>query len=182
MANLGYIRDKLDVKFLVLYVLKQLDRPVFFEDLADMTLIDDGFGFFEFSEAAGEMVASGHIAELPGDPPTYEITDKGRSSSDGYEDRTPYSVRQAAQQAVLRVLNRARREAGVRCETVAKGENHFIARMTLADGKDEILTLEMLTVSREQAQLLGSGFKKHAETVYNEVLAALLKGPQENQE
>ena len=41
MGELGYIRDKLDVKYLILFVLSCLDISVSFDDVAEMAMIDN---------------------------------------------------------------------------------------------------------------------------------------------
>ena len=42
MAKAGFIHDKLDIKFLVLYLMARVASPVDFSTLADLTFCDDG--------------------------------------------------------------------------------------------------------------------------------------------
>ena len=40
MPRYGFIHDKLDIKFLLLYILSRADAPLDFSTLTDLTMID----------------------------------------------------------------------------------------------------------------------------------------------
>ena len=80
MVRYGFIHTKEDIKFLVLFAMDLLPFPVSFSTIVDLTTwCDEGFGYFELSEAFYEMVPTGHIEEIPDEGETlYAITEKGR--------------------------------------------------------------------------------------------------------
>ena len=47
MGQTGFIHDKLDIKFLVLYLMARVASPVDFATLADLTFCDDGVEYFD---------------------------------------------------------------------------------------------------------------------------------------
>ena len=61
MARYGFIHDKLDIKFLILYFMARVAAPIDFPTLTELTVCDDGIGYFEFAEAVSELVESGHL-------------------------------------------------------------------------------------------------------------------------
>ncbi len=67
MPRFGFIREKREIKFLVLYAMTYLPFPVSEEALLDICLCDDAFGYLEFKEALTEMVETGHIAAFASD-------------------------------------------------------------------------------------------------------------------
>ena len=75
MARYGFIHDKLDIKFLILYFMARVAAPIDFPTLTELTVCDDGIGYFEFAEAVSELVESGHLTLEDG---LYSITEKGR--------------------------------------------------------------------------------------------------------
>ena len=81
MVRYGFIHTKEDIKFLVLFAMDLLPFPVSFSTIVDLTTwCDEGFGYFELSEAFYEMVPTGHIEEIPDKGETlYAITEKGRA-------------------------------------------------------------------------------------------------------
>ena len=86
MVRYGFIHTKEDIKFLVLFAMDLLPFPVSFSTIVDLTTwCDEGFGYFELSEAFYEMVPTGHIEEIPDEgetqpwPPRYKCTSPPRS-------------------------------------------------------------------------------------------------------
>lgn len=101
MVRYGFIHSKEDIKFLILFAMDLLPFPVSFSTVVDLTTwCDEGFGYFELSEAFYEMVPTGHIEERTGgDDTLYSITDKGREAIRVFEKQLPYPVREAAQRS-----------------------------------------------------------------------------------
>ena len=58
MARMGFIQDKLEIKFLLLYIASRLIEPVPFEAMQELAMIDDGVDFFDFSECMNDLVTS----------------------------------------------------------------------------------------------------------------------------
>lgn len=75
MGRVGFIQDKLEIKFLILYVAARLIEPVPFEAMQELTMCDDGIDFFDFSECLSNLVESQHLT-LSNDG-LYAITEKG---------------------------------------------------------------------------------------------------------
>ena len=49
----GFIRNPLDVRLLILYILDHLILPVTMAELTDLALCDDGVDYFQFATALG---------------------------------------------------------------------------------------------------------------------------------
>lgn len=175
MPRHGFIRDKIQIKYLILFILKQLTEPVSFATLAEMTLCDDAVDYFEFSDAAMELVSSGHIREEPdgAGAPLYFITERGLKTEEICENSLPYSVRMAAQRSILLVMSRMRRDASIKTE-VSERDGHPELSCSLSDDTGVILSMTLSTVTEKQATLLENNFKRHAEQIFNAVLSAML--------
>lgn len=171
MPRYGFIRDKLDIKFLILYLMARTAAPVDFPTLTDLTLCDGGIDYFEFAEAVSELVASEHLL-LEED--RYSITEKGRLDGAACESSLPYSVKRRCNVNLAKVNGALRRSAQVRAETIAHGDGNLTVRMTLDDESGNLMTIELLCVNQDQAERLMAGFQAQPERVYNEVLDALL--------
>jgi len=171
MPDTGYIRDELDLKFLLLYVLSNVAEPVAFDDLMDMARIDENSGYMEYADAYYGLIDSGH-AEMAENKAV--ISKKGRDALKIYDNRLPSSVRRKAQQSILKTVARIKREACIMCETAEK-DKHLVTSLRLCDGEDELMRLDMLVVNMPQAAALEGNFRANAERIYNAVLDALLK-------
>jgi len=171
MSETGYIRDELDLKFLILTVLSSLNAPVGFYDLVDTVMIGEAPTLLECADACYSLLDSGHAAEVPGG---IVLSEKGREALAAYGNRLPASVRREAQKSALRAMARLRRDALIKCETVEKN-GALMTELSISDGIGKIMSLEMLVATASQAALLESNFKANAEAIYNSVLETLLR-------
>ena len=176
-APYGFIHDKLDIKLLVLYIMARVAGPIDFATLTDLTMCDGGVDYFEFAEAAAELVASGHLTLEEG---RYAITDKGRENGAACESSLPYSVKRKCDEN-LSLLNAAlRRAAQVRSEIFSRQGDEVTLRLALDDDGGNLLTVELLCPSREQADALAARFQARPERFYHQVLSALLADPRKS--
>lgn len=53
MTARGFIQDKLEIKFLILYLAARVIEPVPFDTLLDLTLCDDAVDYFRFFRVSG---------------------------------------------------------------------------------------------------------------------------------
>ena len=132
MTGRGFIHDKLEIKFLILYIAARVIEPVPFDTLLDLTLCDDAIDYFDFSECLADLVKTGHLTldELSG---LYAITDKGRRNSEICETSLPYSVRLRCDKN-LSVCNRAlRRKNQVKSFTEPRSNGTYTVSLSLDD-------------------------------------------------
>ena len=63
MDQLGFIHDKLDIKILILFVLRRLPAPVEPDTLLELCQVDDAIGYFDYSDCISELLQSEHMKE-----------------------------------------------------------------------------------------------------------------------
>ena len=61
MEGMGVVREKLDIKILLLFILRRLPEQVDADTLSELALTDDMVGYFEYAECLGELVEAGHV-------------------------------------------------------------------------------------------------------------------------
>ena len=176
MSRTGFIHDKLDIKFLVLYLMARVASPVDFPTLADLTFCDDGVEYLDFAESVAELVDTEHLTLEDG---KYSITDKGRRNGKICESSLAFSVRRKCDQNLARVNGVLRRDAQVRTELLPREDGGVTLRLILDDDKGNIMTLDMLTVSTDQADHLAEKFRAEPEKLYHGILQVLLEEPKE---
>lgn len=179
MSRFGFIHDKIEIKFLVLYIMARVASPIDFPTLTELTMCDEGVDYFDFAEAVAELVETGHLT-LEED--RYAITDKGRHNGEAWESSLPYSVKHKCNANLARVNGILRRNAQVRTQVIPRKDGSLTARMTLDDEGGNIMTIELLCVNEDQAARLSQGFQAKPERVYNEVLAAILDKNEESKD
>ena len=91
MIRYGFIRTKDEIKFLILTCMTYLPFPVSFDSVVDIcTWCDEGFGYFELSEAFSELQDSSHIEKaMDNQTEVFSITQKGRETAQAFQNRRP---------------------------------------------------------------------------------------------
>ena len=171
MPQHGMIHEKLDIKILILFILRRLPGVVEPETLLDLVQCDAGVGYFDYSDCLAELVATGHIDEVDGG---YRITEKGARNADTVESSLPYSVRMKALKLLAPVEERLRRAAMITARHEV-GENGCMVELAMSDGKGEIIHLHLLCGDEEQAKLMEKNFRLNAENLYQEIAEMLSK-------
>ena len=176
MGRTGCIHDKLDIKFLILYLMERVAGPVDFATLAELTFCDDGVAYFDFAESVAELVDTGHLALENGQ---YVITDKGRRNGKICESSLAYSVRRKCDRNLAKLNAVLRRNAQVRSEILPREDGSVTLRLILDDDKGNLMTLDLLTVSEEQAGQLADRFRAQPEKLYENILQTLLEAEED---
>jgi hypothetical protein len=171
MEQFGFIHNKLEVKILILFILNRLPEPVTKEALAELTLCDNGITYFDFTDALGELVASGHICETDG---RYIITDKGSRNVLEVEASVPYSVRLKAERNTQKLSRELMRNTMIKTSHEERSTGGVTVSLSLSDGIDNIAKMELLAGNEKQAQIIEKNFKKNAEHIYNALINILL--------
>ena len=166
MEQFGFVREQLDIKILILYILARLPGPVDRESLADIVFCDDAVNYFSFSECLSDLIATGHIIKERG---KYEITAKGREDGAMIETSLPISVRDHADMGMLPVADRISRESMIRTSH-SNESSGTVVHLSLSDGKGVIFDLSALAGDEAQAKMIEKKFRLNAEEYYLRIL------------
>ena len=173
MERHGYIRDIIDVKVLILYVLAQLETAVNGERVYELCYQDDLLSYFDVQQALPELVRSGHL-EMPAED-RYIITEKGREAESLTHDSLAFTVRERARLAAERYEYQLQRDRMMRTEIKKKENGEFVVVMGLDDPQGCIMNLELMAPTLRQARRLEAAYRKNAEAVYQSVMIGLLE-------
>ncbi len=176
MQRLGFIHDMMDVKVLILYVMARANYPMNCQEIYEVCYQDECLSYFDVCTALPEMVASGHLTEKDD---KYEISEKGRQDGALTEDSIAFTVRQSAENAIIRFNCRLRRSSYVKTRILPREDGCATVMMTLDDETGNLMNLELMAPNRRQAIRLSRLFEQKAEQVYNMVIAELLSAEEQ---
>jgi len=170
MDRLGFIHEKLDIKILILFVLRRLPSPISFEALSDLVMVDEGFDYFEYSQCLTELVRTGHVEQ---DENYYTITKIGAENGDTVESSIPYSVRARAEGKAQPIIAKMKRDNQIVTSHEVLANGGCKVKLSLSDGIGDIISMSVLASGEEQAKNIEKYFREDAENVYHKIIKLL---------
>lgn len=170
MDGFGFIRERLDIKILILFILIRLPEAIEGETLADLVLCNDEISYFDYSDCLAELIQTGHVEESDG---KYRITEKGERNGSIIENSLPYSVRSKTERAVSKIAAGMRRDAMIRTYNETDDNGGVHVTLSLSDGIGELAHLRLLVNDEAQAEKLEKRFRCNAEYIYNSIMQIL---------
>lgn len=169
--GVGFIRDKLEIKFLILYIAARVIEPLPMEGMQELTMCDDGIDYFAFSECLNDLVRTGHLRLT--EQETYCITPKGVKNSEICEPSLPYSIRVRTDKNVAAYNQMLLRRSQVRSRIEPRENGTYTVELSLSDDMASVMRLQLMVASEEMAQDLAGRFQKSPEEIYSRLLTAL---------
>lgn len=168
----GFIRDKLEIKILILFVLSRLPAPVAFDKLGELVMCDEGVSYFEYAECLSELVSTAHVDT---DGHTYSLTDKGKRNGEITESSLPFSVRVKAEKNAADLRSVMSRQSMISASHTIRRKGGYTVELSLSDGISEVVSIRLFAASQTQAAALEDGFTNNAESIYGKLLKIILE-------
>ena len=170
--SFGFIHERIDIKVLILFIMRRLPKPVTIDVLTELTMCDDGIAYFEVTECIAMLVSTKHLLLEEG---MYSLTAKGERNCDILEKNLPYTVRSKAEDAVANVRAAQNRNAMIKTKCSAEDNGGYKVSMSLSDGISDIISVELFAGNEHRANAFERGFRKNAEKVYHTIIEAIIK-------
>ena len=168
--GVGFIRDKLEIKFLILYIMARVGEGVPLVELQELTMCDEGIDYFDFAECLSDLVETEHLRFAD---ERYCITPKGLHNSEICESSLPYSVRIRADKNLAEYRKLLIRRQQVYSGVTERENGTYTVTLRLRDEVDSVMELELMVATEEMAADLARRFSQNPEQVYTAMLSAL---------
>jgi len=177
MPGHGFIHDKLEIKFLILYIAARVIEPIPFDTMLDLTLCDDAIDYFDFSECLADLLRTEHL-QLSEDG-LYTITEKGLRNSRICESSIPYSVRLRCDRNLESCNRKLRRKSQVRASSARRDNGTYTVNLALDDDMGNVMDLNLMVVREDMARILEERFRRSPERLYGAIMNLLLSDGQD---
>lgn len=173
MDNFGFIHEELDLKILILFILKRLCGPIDSDSLWDIARTDSGFTYFDYADSLNDLVESGNVNKsLAG---YYAVSLKGRKNAETVENGLPYSVRSKIDALLPKINDRIMRDSLILAD-IEEVDGLYRINMGMSDGKGELFRLSMICTSEVQAQKAIKRYRKNPDAFFGELTGLVLDG------
>jgi len=171
LGNFGFIHERIEIKILILYILRRIPTSIAFDDLTELAMCDDGISYFDFTECVSDLVKTRHIRIKDN---KYSLTEKGARNGELTEKNLPYTVRCKVDSSTSSLRNELSRDEMIKTLYTANPDGSYTVTLSLSDGLGDIVSMSLYSANEKQALDLEKGFRKNAESIYMSLINTIL--------
>lgn len=168
------LRDKSNIKLLMLYLMKKVGYPLDYVTFNDICTVDGLIGSFDFTECFAELVDAGNIRESgESSDDLFILSEQGHRVVEALEDTLLRSIRENAYKSALSLLDF--RKSGMRMEHSAgrTGDGKPIFTCTVTNNNGVLLSLTSALESDDELDRAVYNWTRRPESVYRAILSVL---------
>ena len=172
--ELGGLRNREDIRLLICYLLKTIDKPIEKAQLNDAVLENGLANYFEINQAIGELLANAGIdSVIVDDDECLVILPKGREIAENLETSLPKTVRERAVNSAIKLMTykKAERDNEVLIEKTEDGGCNVT--LSFKSDNDELMRLTIYAGDNMQAQLIKEHYLEDPIKLYSSIITAL---------
>lgn len=171
--ELGGLRNRDDIRLLICYLLKTIDKPIEKEQLNNALLENGLANYFEINRAVTELLSNGAVDMLiENDEECYQILPRGKEIAENLEMTLPKTVREKAVNSAIKLLTlkEVERENKIEVEKVDDGYN---VSFSLMSGDAELMKLTLLVGDSMQVESIKKNYLEDPIKLYSSIITAL---------
>lgn len=165
------VRGELETKAFILFVLGHFDDAVLPETLISLTM-DYVSDRLEYAASLEDMISRG-LVERRGE--RLAITQRGRATSEQVESVIPAATRAYASQDARVERAALEKDGFIKSEITKLDGSGYLGKFSLDGGDGLSLKIELVLPSRANAEAAEKGWRKHAESVYRDLITRLIE-------
>lgn len=172
--ELGGLRNRSEIRLLVCYLLKAMDKPVPKPLLVDAILEKGLANYFEVNEAIADLLKGGSIdRDLCENEEVLSVTARGKESADQLETKLPKTVREKAVNSAIQLMTLARNKRENKILSEALPNGGYNVTFVLEDDKDELMRLTVFVADSMQLEAVKNNFLADPVKLYSSIITAL---------
>ena len=172
----GGLTHGYEIKILVCYLLRQLNRGMTFSQINDALLHRGLVNYFELASALSDLVETGHLTSRDTqdsrEEALYDLTALGRETADTFAGTLPVSVKEKAVKSARHQMIRRKIESSNHA-TIRKEEDGYIVDLTITDLGSDLLKMSLFMPTEQEAKQVQQHFLSDPLLTYKGVLALL---------
>ena len=178
MKTAKKLKNENDVKIFILYLLKNVGKPLLFNDLTEIVLEDEYVDYMAFAECLASLTETGNIETHPTDDgDEYEITAQGKEVALQLESRIAGFVRSQSLKSAMRYLSFKDRGIRVPVTSTPLDGGKYEMIFSITDKQSTLFSLSLVVDNSYQEQQMRYNFQNEPERIYRAILSLLSGDP-----
>ncbi len=175
------LKDPVEIKLAILYVLFYADIPVSDVELKHCMLEGTSVDFLELCNVIEELLNENHIKTVWRDEmDKYVLTSSGEDMITMFENKLLASVKNSLKDAIDQYYKNETSRKAIRCDVKPVGDGMFCAELELKEGKNSLLVLSLFAGSKKRALAMCRAFREDPYDFYEKLSALLELDVEEN--
>lgn len=167
------------VKIAICFLLDEIDKPISESELYEIVMKSEAVNYFHYNQALEELMKSGAVAQFSENGENYiRIEEKGRQSSECYNDYVPYHFRKRLLKSAFLFFSKQKREKEVKID-ITEAETGFCVNCVFGGEELELMRLSLYAPDKAQAELISDKILLNPELFYSNVIGYLLDNREE---
>lgn len=167
------------VKIAVCYLLDEIEKPIAESELYEIVMKSEAVNYFHYNQAIEELLKSGAVTEFEKNGEKFlQLEEKGRQSSECYNDYVPYHFRKRLLKAAFAFFSAQKREKEAKIE-IEEAATGFKVNCIIGGDELELMNLSLYAPDREQAEIISEKILLNPELFYSNVIKYLLENKEE---
>lgn len=167
---LGGLRNMLEIKILVCYILSRVKEPMTRKQLCDCLQEEGLVNFFDLNEAIDDLLKQKMLKdEIYLEENCITVTAEGKSNAETLETTLTNTLRERSVKSALRMLARAKAERETKVD-ITKTESGYNVTFAIDGLGENLLTLSLYVADILQAEQLKENFLNNPSDVYSKII------------
>ena len=176
------LKDPIEIKLAILYVIFYADIPVSDVELKHCMLEGTSVDFLELCDIISQLLEENHVKTVWRDEmEKYTLTPSGEDMISMFENKLLPSVRNSIKNSVDQYYKNETSRKSLRCDVIPAGDQSFRVELELKEGKMSLLALSIFAGNKDKALSMCRAFR-HDPYGFYEKFSALLSEPIEESE
>lgn len=174
VSEIGGLFSTAEVRILICYILSSINEPVPGRMLGDVLHYEGIANYFEVNDSIAALCKSGQIKVFSEEEDTYIITESGRNIAQTLKTTLPFSVKDRAYTAALKMVSRFKNTKETDIKISREGDKTFITCSAIDNGAP-FMSVKLLVTDEEQAIFIKEKFISNPSEIYSELIELLTK-------
>lgn len=162
-----------EMKFTILYTLKQFVEPVKMSELEEiLTWEKEVMGYFDLAILLDELIEDGYVVETHyRNEKSFALSSKGKDTNQFFSKRVPGSVRRHIDETVGSIKYEEQTDPhAIRTEILPVTEGSYMAALQILDANTPLMELRLFAGSQKEAEKVAKKLKKQAKEIYQDMI------------
>ena len=169
-----YFEEQTDIKLIILFITENFKCPVTDRRIVEAALSPNILNYFDLEESMSELLKS-DLLEAYGDGrrTLYQLTQKGKDTLTYFEERIPYSVREALLASIKKVRKEDATENDISAEYEKVDDLNYSVRLKVSECGFPLFELFLSVPDEKTASEMCLKFRKDPTHYYQKIFGMM---------